>query len=125
MPAVQWAEDAHVVAPPSDVRTHEEPTPTGVSLDEARETEGVVPSMPAAEADAGSTAAAPAADAVPVAQPEHWVASEDAAEWNSLLTWARLQRGPQWDTGTGMYVPRLTQMASSARKRAVLWVRQK
>ena len=32
------------------------------------------------------------------------LASEDAAEWNSLLTWARNQRGPQYDMGTGMYV---------------------
>lgn len=27
-----------------------------------------------------------------------------AAEWNSLLAWARPQRGPQWDAPTGMYV---------------------
>lgn len=25
-----------------------------------------------------------------------------AAEWNSLLIWARKQRGPQWDSSTGM-----------------------
>jgi len=25
-----------------------------------------------------------------------------AAEWNSLLIWARRQRGPQWDAATGM-----------------------
>lgn len=24
------------------------------------------------------------------------------AEWNSLLIWARRQRGPQWDAATGM-----------------------
>jgi hypothetical protein len=28
--------------------------------------------------------------------------STSAAEWNSLLIWARRQRGPQWDSGTGM-----------------------
>lgn len=26
-----------------------------------------------------------------------------AAEWNSLLIWARRQRGPQWDSATGMW----------------------
>lgn len=29
---------------------------------------------------------------------------KDAASWNSLLTWAREQRGPQWDAGSGTYV---------------------
>lgn len=29
-------------------------------------------------------------------------ACASAAEWNSLLRWARAQRGPQWDAGTGM-----------------------
>ena len=29
---------------------------------------------------------------------------EDSAKWNSLLEWARQQRGPQWDAGTGVYV---------------------
>ncbi|KAL4402749.1 hypothetical protein ACI68E_000523 [Malassezia pachydermatis] len=32
---------------------------------------------------------------------------KDAASWNSLLTWAREQRGPQWDAGSGTWqVPR-------------------
>jgi hypothetical protein len=31
-------------------------------------------------------------------------ACASAAEWNSLLIWARGQRGPQWDAGTGMWV---------------------
>lgn len=32
----------------------------------------------------------------------HLRACASAAEWNSLLRWARAQRGPQWDAGTGM-----------------------
>lgn len=54
--------------------------------------------------------------------PSHRHAAEttSAAEWNSLLIWARRQRGPQWDSATGMCVlgPRgraaLLQMAGSA-----------
>ncbi|KAE8210334.1 hypothetical protein CF327_g5778 [Tilletia walkeri] len=30
-------------------------------------------------------------------------AETSAAEWNSLLIWARRQRGPQWDTGTAIW----------------------
>ena len=29
-------------------------------------------------------------------------ASTSSAAWNSLLVWARRQRGPQWDSATGM-----------------------
>lgn len=40
--------------------------------------------------------------ALPVPVDAH--ASVSAAEWNSLLVWARAQRGPQWDAATGMCV---------------------
>ena len=33
---------------------------------------------------------------------EYATQSTSAAEWNSLLIWARRQRGPQWDAATGM-----------------------
>jgi hypothetical protein len=33
---------------------------------------------------------------------QHAAQATSAAEWNSLLIWARRQRGPQWDAATGM-----------------------
>lgn len=36
--------------------------------------------------------------------PRHAAAVSSAAEWNSLLAWARRQRGPQWDEATGLCV---------------------
>lgn len=51
---------------------------------------------PAASAEGGQQA-----DAVPM---DSASAGVDAAEWNSVLVWARQQRGPQWDTGTGVCV---------------------
>lgn len=34
-------------------------------------------------------------------RPPHDPKVTSAAEWNSLLCWARRQRGPQWDESTG------------------------
>lgn len=91
MPVVQWSDDAHVAARPGDGEEHAggAALPSGAAPEEASPA-GAETDVPSAEG------AAP--------QPEKWVAAEDAAEWNSLLTWARQQRGPQWDTGTGMCV---------------------
>ncbi|WFD03854.1 hypothetical protein MOBT1_002549 [Malassezia obtusa] len=94
MPVVQWSDDAHVAARPGDGEEHAggAALPSGAAPEEASPA-GAETDVPSAEG------AAP--------QPEKWVAAEDAAEWNSLLTWARQQRGPQWDTGTGIWqVPR-------------------
>lgn len=33
---------------------------------------------------------------------EYAAQATSTAEWNSLLIWARRQRGPQWDTATGL-----------------------
>lgn len=38
------------------------------------------------------------------AQNPYAYAEQDTAKWNSLLLWAREQRGPQWDVSTGLYV---------------------
>lgn len=35
---------------------------------------------------------------------EHQRGAKSAAEWNSLLLWARKMRGPQWDYGTAQYM---------------------
>lgn len=35
---------------------------------------------------------------------EYAAQATSTAEWNSLLIWARRQRGPQWDTATGLWV---------------------
>ncbi|KAE8229709.1 hypothetical protein CF326_g5314 [Tilletia indica] len=42
---------------------------------------------------------------LPIPQTQHSMlkAETSAAEWNSLLIWARRQRGPQWDTGTAIW----------------------
>lgn len=37
---------------------------------------------------------------IPLASPS----STSCAEWNSLLIWARRMRGPQWDSGVGMWM---------------------
>lgn len=99
MPAVAWSADARVAAPAPDA-----------PLSGSQGDEGSVPNTPTTSVppeSAESTQAGqgtPGAQAAPDAPQGKWVAAEDAAEWNSLLIWARRQRGPQWDTGTGMYV---------------------
>ncbi|KAE8189793.1 hypothetical protein A4X06_0g6211 [Tilletia controversa] len=44
-----------------------------------------------------------AGGALPQTQHLMLKAETSAAEWNSLLIWARRQRGPQWDTGTAVW----------------------
>lgn len=92
MPVVHWRDDAHVAAQvPHSSPTESQAVPFEHS---AKDTQ-------AQGSEATPSEMAPSASHT---QPAKWVANEDAAEWNSLLTWARRQRGPQWDTGTGMYV---------------------
>lgn len=40
---------------------------------------------------------------VPVSKYQYANQATSSAEWNSLLIWARRQRGPQWDSATGMW----------------------
>ncbi|KAK0540783.1 hypothetical protein OC835_000490 [Tilletia horrida] len=47
--------------------------------------------------------ASSAAGALPQTQHSILKGETSAAEWNSLLIWARRQRGPQWDTGTAVW----------------------
>lgn len=47
------------------------------------------------------------ARAAPSTHPSHVYAEQDMAQWNSLLLWAREQRGPQWDASTGLYVQKI------------------
>lgn len=92
MPVVHWRQDAHVAAQvPHSTPAQAQAAPEEHAAEESH-------------AQGGETTSSDAAPLAQGAQPAKWVANEDAAEWNSLLTWARRQRGPQWDTGTGMYV---------------------
>lgn len=88
MPVVDWGEDTR-----QEVRVPR-----------------VVQQVPLAEEGTNTpTSSAPSsAETAPGELPPSfvWVASEDAAEWNSLLIYARTQRGAQWDMGTGVYVLR-------------------
>lgn len=43
-------------------------------------------------------------DAVQAQVPLASSSSTSCAEWNSLLIWARRMRGPQWDSGVGMWM---------------------
>lgn len=92
MPVVHWRDNAHVaVQVPHSTPAEAQAAPAEHPAEETRvQGDELAPSDAAPRAQEG--------------QPVKWVANEDAAEWNSLLTWARRQRGPQWDTGTGMYV---------------------
>lgn len=45
----------------------------------------------------------------------HDESTESAASWNSLLTWARKYRGPQFDVCTQMYVSAVSTITRSSR----------
>lgn len=68
---------------------------------------GVTPSVtvtvPAAEAEANESDGSSQPQSVAV-QPLSKPSETSSAEWNSLLIWARRMRGPQWDSGLGMWM---------------------
>ncbi|PWN33485.1 uncharacterized protein FA14DRAFT_62726 [Meira miltonrushii] len=50
-----------------------------------------------------STGEAKEQSSIPPSRYQYASQATSSAEWNSLLIWARRQRGPQWDSATGMW----------------------
>lgn len=53
--------------------------------------------------EANSLGKAKEQNIVPPSRYQYANQATSSAEWNSLLIWARRQRGPQWDSATGMW----------------------
>lgn len=97
MPAVEWKPDVALSVQqsrvPPEVKERVQKVDTGAASAPAHDAQGAPAATPA-----------PAPQDEESAKVDRVLASEDAAEWNSLLVWARQKRGPQWDMGTGVYV---------------------
>lgn len=106
MPVVEWGPPVHVApekqSAPVTQEAHEmqiHPASGAVGPIEGQGDDLSVAAPPPAPVAEGSESAAAASLPLP-----NLSAEQEAAKWNSLLVWAREQRGPQWDASTGMYV---------------------
>ena len=107
MPQVNWKHDVKVRVPVPHA-SDDEVKRWHVSDDPAAAAALAAQPAPALDGQ-GAPATGAQTQTQPPAQAEppkdvRTSASEDSASWNSFVCWARAQRGPQWDTGTGMYV---------------------
>ncbi|KAK0554746.1 hypothetical protein OC846_000570 [Tilletia horrida] len=76
---------------------------TGASSSKDAGPGALIPQGEPGAAGAEGANGASAAAALPQTQHVNLRGETSAAEWNSLLIWARRQRGPQWDTGTATW----------------------
>ncbi|SHO77361.1 Uncharacterized protein MSYG_1702 [Malassezia sympodialis ATCC 42132] len=102
MPEVEWHPPVRVI-PQEPVKSELEEVPVA-QAPKASDTPG--PSQgagPDTQAERPQTNHEDSALATSSAPGPYSYAEQDTAKWNSLLLWAREQRGPQWDASTGLW----------------------